>query len=485
MKIVTSKLLLVSVLLTALVGPGEGASAEEPRDDRVPSGETARALAEAFRRAADNVGPSVVTIETYSGPRETREWARRAAGKEVEEEGAMRGDILVAGARNGVGTGIVFDERGYILTCNHVVREADMAFVRLGDGRRFEVTKILQDPFTDVAVVEIENAGPLRAAELAEGDDLAVGDWVVTIGNPYGLGVSLTAGVVSAKNRHLRHSPYAGLIQTDAATNPGNSGGALVNLAGEVVGMSEGGYGVVEGFQGIGFAIPIDLASRVGRELIDKGKVNRPFLGIETEIIPVDIARHLGLDAAGGVIVCDVAPRSPAARGGIQVGDVLTHVNGSAVPDHFEFFRVVDKTPEGAALAVTIFRDGKSLDIDVVPTTASPPLGRTGASVREEDETAGFFDKELGVVVDEVTRETAKELGYRAPIEGLLITHVEPQSVAAKQGICAGMSLVKVDGAPIRSVADYQGAAETRDLAKGALLLLGTPRQKHFVLCKK
>lgn len=478
-------LLRIGLVFLSLAGSVDAVTSAEGESGEGLPPQSATALAETFRRVADKASPSVVTIETYSGPRETREWARRAKGENEEVELAGRADLSVAGARNGVGTGIVFDERGYVLTCNHVIREADMTFVRLEDGRRFEVIKILQDPFTDVAVVQIEGAAPLRAAELATKDELAVGDWVVTIGNPYGLGVSLTAGVVSAKNRHLRHTPYAGLIQTDAATNPGNSGGALVNLEGKVVGMSEGSYGVVEGFQGIGFAIPIELAGRVARELIDKGKVNRPFLGIETEIIPANIARHLGLASKGGVIICDIAPRSPAARAGLQVGDVLTHVNGSAVPDHFEFFRLVDKTPEGAALTLRILRDSESINVDVVPTMASPPMDRGAASVREEDEAAGFFDKELGIVVNEVTRETAKELGYRAPIEGLLITHVDAQGLAAKQGICAGMSLVRVDGTPIRSVADYQGVVEQRDLDKGALLLLGTPRQKHFVLCKK
>lgn len=445
----------------------------------------AAALAEAFRRAADNAAPSVVTIETYSGPRETIQWARRAAGVKPSEEWDDSEDREITAARNGVGTGIVIDARGYILTCNHVIREADMAFVRLADGRRFEVTKILQDPFTDVAVVQIEGAGPLPAAEFATEDNLRVGDWVVTIGNPYGLGVSLTAGVVSAKDRHMRHIPYAGLIQTDAATNPGNSGGALVDLEGRVVGMSEGGYGVVEGFQGIGFAIPIDIAQRAASELIAKGRVNHRFLGVEAEIIPIDIAHHLRLKHPGGVIVSDVAPRSPAAQAGIQVGDVLTDVNGSPVPDHFELFRLVDDTLEGEPIMLRVLRNAESFAIELVPSELPLPSAHSDKSDRAESKPLGFFDEVLGLAVDVFPSETARELGYVAPVDGLLITYVEPLSIAAKQGVCAGMSIVRVDGDLMENVDEYRAATKKRALANGTLLLLATPRQKHFILCRE
>lgn len=475
--------LFVLLISLAPASEGKAAPASGKSEEGFPA-DGAATLADAFRRAAAKAGPSVVTIETYSGPRETIEWARKVAGTKAGDDSDNSSDLEITGARNGIGTGIVLDAQGYILTCNHVISNADMAFVRLADGRRFEVVKTLQDPFTDVAVVQIEHAGPLPAAEVSE-DELSVGDWVVTIGNPYGLGVSLTAGVVSATDRHMRHIPYAGLIQTDAATNPGNSGGALVDLEGKVVGMSEGGYGVVEGFQGIGFAIPIDLARRVARELIDKGKVNRPFLGIETELIPVNIANHLKLDKPGGVIVCDIAPRSPAARAGVQVGDVLTHVDGSAVSNHFEFFRLVDETPDGKPISLTLLRDFESIAIDLIPSPLYPQVLRPEKSDFHHVEPPGFIDKQLGLTVDVFTSETARELGYKGPVDGLLITHVEDESIAAKQGICAGMSMVRVDGESVKSVEDYRTATKKRDLAKGTLLLLGTTRQKHFVLCQE
>lgn len=472
-------------LLLVFASTNGGAAPPAGRDHDIAPSDAATALAGAFQRAAEKAGPSVVTIETYSGPRETRQWARRGAQAAASDEAADDDQAEIAGARNGVGTGIVFDKRGYVLTCNHVIAEADLTFVRLADGRRYEVVKTLQDPFTDVAIVQIAPDEPLQPAELAKDDDLQVGDWVVTIGNPYGLGVSVTAGVVSATDRHLRHIPYAGLIQTDAATNPGNSGGAMVDLDGRVVGMNEGGYGVAEGFQGIGFAIPIDIAAEVAEELIAKGRVNRPYLGIETEIVPINIARHLGLETSGGVIVCDVAPRSPADRAGVRVGDVLTHVNSAVVTDHFTLFRLIDETREGESIAITVLRDATSIEIDLVPSFASPPAAKTAQSENVDRKPSGFIDEELGIAVDAFTPESARTLGYRTPGEGLLITHVEPRSIAAKQGICAGMIVVRMDGELVETIADYRQATEKRDLARGTLLLLGTARQKHFVLCGK
>jgi len=477
----------VIVLLMCLAPASEGSAAPAAGtgEGGAPAGGAA-ALAEAFRRAADKAAPSVVTIETYSGPRETIEWARRAAGVKLSDGGDELEDRDVTGARNGVGTGIIFDSQGYILTCNHVVREADMAFVRLADGRRFEVVKILQDSFTDIAVVQIEGAGHLPAAELSKEDKLRVGDWVVTIGNPYGLGISLTAGVVSAKNRQMRHLPYVGLIQTDAATNPGNSGGALVDLEGRVVGMSEGGYGVFEGFQGIGFAIPIGVVENAAKELIANGKVNCPFLGVATEAIPVEIAHHLKLKHSGGVIVSDVAPRSPAELAGVQVGDVLTKVNGFAVPDPLAFFRLIDETLEGDLISLTVLRNSESVAIEFVPSSLPiPALQSSGKSDVAHGEPRGFIDKELGLAVDVFTAEMARELEYEGPVVGLLVTFVEEQGIAAKQGICAGMSIVRVDGDLMEVVDDYRAAIKKRELAKGTLLLLGTPRQKHFVLCRE
>ena len=476
----------VIVLLILLAPAGEGMAAPAGGDDegRAPGGGAA-ALAEAFRRAAERASPSVVTIETYSGPRETIQWARRVARINTSDDGDELESRNVTSARNGVGTGIIFDARGYILTCNHVIDEAEMAFVTLADGRRFEGIKILRDPFSDVAVVQIEGAGPLPAAELSKGDQLEVGDWVVTIGNPYGLGISLTAGVVSAKNRQMRHIPYVGLIQTDAATNPGNSGGALVDLEGRVVGICEGGYGVVEGFQGIGFAIPIDVVEGAANELIANGKVHSPFLGVSTEAIPGDIARHLNLNNPGGVIVSDVAPRSPAALAGVQVGDVLTHVNGFAVSDHLGFFRLVDDTPEGESISLTALRNSKSIAIEFVPSALPlTPLRSQEKSDVAREEPLGFMDEELGLAVDVFTAGMARELGYEGPVDGLIVTFVEKQSIAAKQDICAGMSIVRVDGDLMEDVDDYRAAIKTRDLAKGTLLLLGSPHQKHFVLCR-
>ena len=454
-------------------------------DENRTARENPAELSAAYRKAAEKAQPSIVTIETYSGPRETARWAtRKVDDDEVRSVSDHSREHKDSGARDGEGTGIVIDPSGYILTCNHVVDETDMLFVKLQDGRRFEVVKTLQDPFTDVAVVQINGAGPLPTADLATTDNLNVGDWVVTIGNPYGLGVSLSGGVVSATRRHLPHIPYAPLIQTDAATNPGNSGGALVNLSGEVVGMSEGGYGVHEGFQGIGFAIPIPLAVRVARELIADGRVSRPFFGIETEELTIDMAQYLGLEKNKGLIVCDVAPKSPAARAGIQVGDVLTHIGDTVVEDHFHFFDLVDVEAPFPSMTFTVFRDGAEKAIDVLPELF--PVKRTPVKAPSADgRSSEYFDRKLGVAVDDFTSETAERLGYNAPVDGVLLTYVDPEGDAAKQGVCAGMSILRVNGVTTHNADEYREAIQESDVDKGVLLLLGTSRAKHFVLCQE
>lgn len=450
----------------------------------VPHASRPAALAEAFRLAAEKAGPSIVTIETYGGPRETREWARRIAqSQDVDPYSLKQQEVGPTGARDGVGTGIVFDARGYVMTCHHVISEADMAFVVFQDGRRCEVVKTLTDPFTDVAVLQIERVPQLRPAELGNASSLNNGDWVIAIGNPYGLGVSLTAGIVSAKDRHLDRMPYTGLIQTDAATNPGNSGGALIDLDGRIVGVSEGSYGVVEGFQGIGFAIPIEIASKVARELIEKGSVNRPFLGLETEDISEHIARHIGLNGGKGVIVSDVAARSPAAQAGVAVGDVIVKVNGERVEKQLDFSRLVTDASVDVQLSLRLVREGKEVDVAISPTT-SPLLSNVPQPANGEESSPGFFDEALGIVVDSAPPEVARDLGYQAPIDGLLIKNVVARSLAAKEGICAGMSLLRLDGEIVKTLADYQAAVRHRNLAGGTLLLIGTPQRRHFVLCK-
>ena len=486
MKTVLGTFGVATILLFAFANGAKGEEAPACANgpgDAVSSG--AAALADAFRQAAEKAAPSVVTIETYGGPRETIEWTRKSAGLKPHDDAQDFAGLGNIGARNGIGTGIIYDWRGYGLTCNHVIADSDTVFVRLADGRRFEAVKIYRDPFSDIAVIQICGAGKLPAAELCADDKLSVGDWVITIGNPYGLGISVSAGVVSAKDRHMQHIPHSALIQTDAATNPGNSGGALVDLTGRVVGVSEGGYGVVEGFQGIGFAIPIKVARRIADELIANGRVTRPFLGIETENISADIAKHLGLKSSSGVIVSDLAPRSPAAQAGVRVSDVLTHYEGLEVSDNFELLRRIDETSEGESISLIVFRNSESIAIELVPTSLPIPAGFPDKSEDQETKRLGYYDTELGLAVDESNSETAKELGYKGPLDGLLVTYVKAHSIAAKQGICAGMSLVRVDGELVKSVDDYRKMIQTRELAKGTLLLIDTADQKHFVLCRK
>jgi serine protease Do len=251
------------------------------------------------------------------------------------------------------GTGVIIDERGYIVTCHHVVTGADAVFVKLEDGRRFVAKAINSDPFTDLAVLRIEGAGHLTVATLAPSDKLDVGDWVVSVGTPYGLANSVSAGIVSAVDREIPEVPRTRLIQTDAASNPGNSGGDLINLKGELIGITEGSYGASEAFQGITFAIPSDVVKDVVHKLIEHGEVRRAYLGCHTESLTPDIAVCVGLTNTQGVIVTKVAADAPAVHAGIQSGDVLLRFDEASIVDGKVMQEFVEAAVPGRGYTLT------------------------------------------------------------------------------------------------------------------------------------
>jgi serine protease Do len=311
--------------------------------------------AETFKLVAQSVGPSVVHINTQQAVRVT------ATGDEWESLFSRRPRAYLA---EGQGSGVIVDEAGYIVTNNHVISGAELIEVRLSDGRSFtDVTVVGADPLTDIAVLKI-NADKLIVSPWGDSDQLEAGDWVVAVGNPYGLDRSVTAGIVSAKSRRgIGESVYQDFLQTDAAVNPGNSGGPLVNLRGQVIGITTAIFG--ETFQGISFAVPSNVASAVYQRLKENRHVARGWLGVTMEEITPAIARELSLPSTTGALVAAVLQRSPAARGGIQPGDVIIEWNGEAVGGSTDLAFLIARTEIGSAANVVVWRNGQRLPLTI------------------------------------------------------------------------------------------------------------------------
>jgi serine protease Do len=447
------------------------------------SNENRRELSEGFRRSVDPVLPAVVTVEVQRGPRnlppEPQE-SKSAHPEQPHDPSEQTTDF----ARDGSGSGIIIDRRGYVLTCNHVVEFAENVFVRLSDGRRFESKNILTDPVIDLAIIQIVSQDNLPEAPLGNSDELNIGDWVASIGNPYELGLSISAGIISATDRHLPTSPRTHLLQTDAASNPGNSGGALVNLQGQVVGISEGGYGSHEGFQGIGFAIPINAAMRTAHRLINEGEVTHIRLDFDTEPLETKVANFLGLKPDDGLIICSIVTDSPAARAGIRVGDVVTNISETPIHKSCDVVTAIEKAVPGKPLLVTLYRAGTNYSVELTPEALETSVDEKATALLAHDESTAN-DIQYGLTVDVKSADEIKELGFDRHSEAVIVTNVSPHSMAAKEGICAGMIVLRVGSETVETLSDYQRAMKAASSKPGVLILFGTPEQQHFVLIEK
>lgn len=468
---------IVAVVVAATwIAAGFESHGEEPE-----RAEVVERLSPAFRRAAEKVLPSLVTIETLYGPRQTLEWAMYKAARANPDKPNGAGEPGYDYADDGSGSGLVIDSRGYILTCHHVVAEAEEIYVRLADGRRFKPVEVRTDPVTDFALIRIDGAGKLPQVSLAGSAELQIGDWVLSIGNPYDLGPSISAGVVSATDRHLSDSATR-LIQTDAVTNPGVSGGALVNLRGEVVGVVEGGYGSDIGFQGIGFAIPARDAHRIGKQLLRTKSVQRAVLGCQTESISPRIIRQLGYTGRHGIIVCNVLPKSPASEAGIQIGDILTHFGMLPIRDEIKMYELLENAASDGRNTVTVFRQGKRITLDLRFQPPNVDIPESHNTTSEPPQRTGYHDKLLGLVVAELSPDLAADLGFDRTTQGVLVTGVSWGSTACKERVYAGMVIRRVQGKPVRNLDEYRSAIEGQSLDKGIITLVGTPQGNHFIV---
>ena len=372
-----------------------------------------------------------------------------------------------------LGSGILISKDGDILTNYHVVRNADLIKVKLSDQSEHEARLVGKDERTDLALIRIrKTAGNMPFAKLGSSGQLEVGDWVMAIGNPFGLEHTVTAGIVSAKGRVIGAGPYDNFIQTDASINPGNSGGPLINAMGEVVGVNSAIYSQSGGNVGIGFAIPIDLAKKVVDQLRRNGRVVRGWLGVRAQDVSPTLALSLGLARYRGdmAIVTEVAEGSPAADAGVRSGDVLIEFNGKPVPKSHEFPAIIADIPPGQKITLKIVRDRKEqtlgLKIGELPDE-NDPTQQTEAR-----------DPELGLRVQRVTPEAARRLGLGSA-KGVLVIEVQPNSPADQVGIEPADVIREVNQRPINNVKEFERA--TRQGRRGDRILLLVQRGDNAV----
>jgi serine protease Do len=348
----------------------------------------------------------------------------------------------------GLGSGVIISRDGYIVTNNHVVDGAKTVTVTLSDGREFTAKVVGRDPQTDVAVIKVA-AKDLPAITFAQSKDVEVGDRVLAIGNPFGIGETVTSGIVSATGRR----PGIGLkfedfIQTDAAINPGNSGGALVDVQGRLVGINTAILSKSGGFQGVGLAVPSDLVGNVAQTLVSHGKVVRGYIGIGIQDLTPNLADSFGLAVNGGALISDVQPDSPGMKAGLRSGDVITAINGQPIDSASRLTLVVGETTPGTNLSLDINRSGKAEKISV--TTIVKPNGGERA---EGDENAPAADVGVlnGVAVGDIDAGARRELEFPERLNGAVITSVDPSSAAARAGIREGDVILELDRQPVTS----------------------------------
>ncbi|MDO5553124.1 MAG: trypsin-like peptidase domain-containing protein [Planctomycetia bacterium] len=485
-----SLLILVSGLVFLLLQCGVGQGKEDSTGARVldtvaePSAELvaqrqAQMISTAFRETSQKVIPSVVKIVIK--------------GAEKEQSGKQSslpfGDILpeFPGEEDieGVGSGVIVSPEGVVLTNHHVVSEGNNILVELYDGRQVAVTSVKKDEKSDLAVLTLEQEGEYPSLVFADSERLEIGDWVLAIGNPFMLESSVSAGIVSAKKRLLQKNEHGIFIQTDAAVNPGNSGGPLVNLKGEIVGINTAIASLTGGYQGIGFAIPSNRAVWIMNQLIEKGRVDRAFLGAPVERLSYKESRAFGIPPRHGVKLGTPWQESPAALAGLRRNDII--VTFDEIPiDSLETLEMLVETADTAQEHhLGIIRNAEKPKVVAVQLQILPE-NYVGVPVVERlvDRGRHYNDRALGLMLIPLTDDSAKRQGYVGK-EGLLVLNVMPGSLAWRAGVREGMLLTAVAGSPVVGTQEYEQLRGKTDLAAGLLLNLETPDgPKEFTVKK-
>lgn len=474
---------LLALSLTGVLGLGVGLAAPHlaplvtpPVEAQTRNVPTLNKLNEDFIAISETVTPAVVSIsmsKTLKSPGRNHP----QIPEEFEEFFGLPSQPQGPQKQQGVGSGVVVDAaKGYILTNNHVVADADEIKVTLSDRRTFKAKIIGTDPRTDLAVIQVNGAKDLKQVALGDSKDLEVGEWVLAIGNPFGLSSTVTAGIISAKGRaNVGVADFEDFIQTDAAINPGNSGGALVNIKGELIGINTAIATRSKGYMGIGFAIPSNMAKQVMQNLISKGKVSRSQLGVFIQALDDSMAQGLGLkDSREGILVSGVMAGSPADKAGLKKYDVILRLNGKTVNDSNQFRNQVAMTPAGSTLEIEVLRNGQRL-------TFKPQLREmeSGGKNNANNQAPELNDKR-GFQILELNPALRQQLQVPAQVEGVVVNQVSPLSDAYEKGLREGDIITEVNRKPVKSSEQFNSIFN--QLKSGDVVLLSVQREMASIV---
>jgi serine protease Do len=445
-----STIVLVGVPAFGVLRPAPAASAGLPSVQEPPM------VPASFSQLAEAVGPAVVNIRTVKsvkgGGRVFRHFQKEPGDPEnpFNEffERFFGEDMQREFRQPSLGSGFIIDREGHVVTNNHVIEDADQIKVKLDDEKEFDAKVVGRDPSTDLALLKITSSLELPAVRLGDSAQLKVGQWVVAIGSPFGLERTVTAGIVSAKGRVIGSGPYDDFIQTDASINPGNSGGPLLNLKGEVIGINTA---IIATGQGIGFAIPINLARGVIEQLKAGGEVTRGWLGVAIQDLNQEMADYYGIESKKGVFVADVFKGDPADAAGIKPRDIIVEVNGQKVETTRQLTRQVAGIPVGQSIKVKVLRDGQ-------PRTVSVKIGkRDDTRVAARSEAPEKREDQIGLRVTGLTPEIAQRFNIKETA-GVVVIEVQEGSKADEAGVRAGDIIKEINHHSVESVRDYNEA---------------------------
>jgi serine protease Do len=442
---------------------------------------------DSFADKVEKLSPSVVNISTTTivsdGP--SADMPQFPPGSPFEEFFKNFGDNNRQRKAQSLGSGFIIDAEGIVVTNYHVIENAEEVRVILADETSFTAKVLGQDKKTDIAVLKIDpGETKLTAVAFGDSDELRVGDWVLAIGNPFGLGGTVTAGIVSARGRDIGNGPYDDFIQTDASINRGNSGGPLFNVAGEVIGINTAIYSQSGGSVGIGFAISANLANRVASQLVEFGQTRRGWLGVFIQEVTPDIAESLGLRDVGGALVSSTNENSPAAKGGVQPGDVILKFDGKVIDKMRDLPRIVAETDIGTKVDVELFRQGekKTVQVTLGELEKAELVGLASGDKSTQDGAKQSFAS-LGFSVQNLTPKIAGEVGLDAKKTGVVVSEVIVGSPAAEKGLQVGDILRRFGQRPVEDVADL--AKDINDAEKagrsGILILIEREDRERFI----
>ena len=439
---------------------------------------------DSFADQVEQLSPAVVNISTTTivseGP--SMDMPQFPPGSPFEEFFKNFGDDNRQRRASSLGSGFIIDAEGIVVTNFHVIENAEEITVTLSDETSFTAKVLGQDQKTDIAVLKIDPGDTtLAAVPFGDSDSLRVGDWVLAIGNPFGLGGTVTAGIVSARGRDIGNGPYDDFIQTDASINRGNSGGPLFNTDGEVIGINTAIFSQSGGSVGIGFAISSNLAKRVTKQLVEFGTTRRGWLGVFIQEVTSDIAETLGLEESGGALVSSVNENSPADIAGLEPGDVILSFDGKKIERMRDLPRIVAETDIGTTVVVEIFRGGRLSTVDV--TLGELEKAELVGLVGEQPEGDAQTLDRLGFTVDDLDAELAVELGLDETLSGVVVTEVAAGSPAMEKGVEPGDIIRRFGQRRVDSAADLAtSVGETVDAGRsGVLLLIERDGRERFV----